>query len=132
VETIKLSCRCGQHIEVNRNTIGQRFNCPVCNFLITVPNVPLPPAAIAENQSDLELIKSRFKQTILLSLLIFICGVVVAVAGIGLHRRPMSYVGLALALIGFGGLLWVRFQIRQIHLQNEERRKFYQKYGKRG
>ena len=132
MDTIKLGCRCGQRIEVNRNAIGQKFHCPACNVLLAVPNVPPPRAVIAENQpSDLELIKSRFKQAILFSLLVFICGMVAAVAGIGVHRRPMLYAGLALAFAGFGGLLWIRFQIRQIHAQNEERRKFYQKYGKR-
>jgi hypothetical protein len=89
--------------------------------------------AIAENQtlSDIELIRDRFKKTIILSILFFVSGVVVAVVGIGVNRRPALYIGSTLALIGLSGLLRVKFQMRQILRQNEEKREFYRKYSKR-
>jgi hypothetical protein len=57
---------------------------------------------IAENQtlSDLELIRNKFKKTIILSILFFVSGVVVVIAGIGVNRKPALYIGPALALMG--------------------------------
>ena len=46
---IKFDCFCGQPIEVNSDSGGQKFNCPSCGTSLTVPivkgvtHVPQPP-----------------------------------------------------------------------------------------
>jgi hypothetical protein len=89
MDTIRLSCSCGQHIEVNRNAAGQRFRCPACDILLAVPHVSIKPGTVATNPSvtGIQLAKRKFKQAIILSVVTSIAGVVLGVAGVGIHQR---------------------------------------------
>lgn len=37
---MKITCKCNQPIEIDSGLAGQTFNCPSCNELLMVPNVP--------------------------------------------------------------------------------------------
>ena len=131
MDTIKLRCRCGQHIEVDRNAAGQRFRCPACDRLLAVPYVSVEANTIAEAEPDLQSTQVAFKKTIVLSILLFVGGVAVAVAGVAIKKKPVLTTGMVVALFAFGGLYRVKLQMRRIQKQNEERKEFYRKFAKR-
>jgi hypothetical protein len=132
-DTIKLRCKCGQHIEVNRNAAGQRFRCPSCDILLAVPKVPVKAKAIeeADPATSIQSTKKEYKQAIILSVLIFIGGIILGVTGVGINRKPVWISGIIVSVIGFGGLLQVKSQIRRNQIQDKERIEFYRKYSKR-
>jgi hypothetical protein len=117
--TVKLSCRCGQHIEVNRSAAGQTFRCPTCNILLAVPHVPITSGKIEayEPVFSIQLTKQKLKQAIIISVLVVISGVVVGISGVAIHKRPVLIIGSVMASVGIGWLLTVRSQTRRSHLK---------------
>jgi hypothetical protein len=133
VDTIKLSCRCGQHIEVNRTAIGQRFNCPACDILLAVPTILNASKKNDGNEtlSSFQLTRKKYKQAIIVSVLIFTGGVILGVTGVAINGKPIWIFGIIVAVTGFGGLLKVKSQIRRKQIQDKERMEFYRKHSKR-
>src|SRR5271170_5162007 len=117
MDTIKLSCPCGQHIKVNRNAVGQEFRCPACDILLAVPDVPGGPETVEayEAVTGVRLTKKKLKGAIIISVLMFIAGVVLGITGLGIHKIPVLISGSVVALFGFGWLLTVQFRIGRNH-----------------
>ena len=113
--TVKLSCRCGQHIEVNQSAAGQRFRCPSCDILLAVPHVPIVSKVLKSNESvtGIQLTKKNLKRAIMISVALFITGIAMGIMGLGIHEKPVLIIGSILALLGFGWLLTIRSQIRR-------------------
>ena len=62
MDLIKIRCRCGQHIEVNRSAAGQTFRCPTCDILLAVPAVPAKSETIKtiEPATSIQLTQKKF------------------------------------------------------------------------
>ena len=116
--TVKLSCVCGQHIEVNRSAAGQQFRCPTCDILLAVPKVTIAPKRIEANETvtSIQLTKRKLKQAIIISVTMVVGGVVLGITGLEIHKIPVLITGIAVMLLGIGWLWNVRFQIRRNHL----------------
>lgn len=117
MDAIKLRCPCGQNIEVNRNASGQKFRCPSCDILLAVPNVAILPKPVEtdETVSVIHLTVRKYRQAILFAVLVFVGGVALGIAGVGIRKIPVQLAGIILALAGFGWLLKVRSLIRRKH-----------------
>jgi hypothetical protein len=116
--TVKLSCVCGQHIEVNRSAAGQKFRCPSCDILLAVPTVPITPRKNEANETvtSLQLTKRKLKQAIIISVTMVVGGVFLGITGLRIRKVSVLTTGVVAMLFGMVWLWAVRSQIRRNHL----------------